>query len=273
MTTPPTAGTLRAPYPTALAVVVPAHNEAQELPGALDAVRTAARHPALADLPVVTVVVADACTDATPAVAAQRGAAVIELPDRNVGAARAAGVAHALHLLRPHGERTWIVTTDADSRVPPHWLAHQLHHARQGWHCIVGTVRLAHRPVLPVTTVARHNAHYFAGRPSWPLLWRHPHVHGANLGIAAGPYRAAGGFPALTHGEDRALVAALERRGCPILRTDECPVRTSGRPDPRAPHGFGTFLRQLSLGLDLDFDRDLAAPVVVPGDRSGDLRP
>ncbi|WP_411133336.1 hypothetical protein [Streptomyces sp. C10] len=66
MTAPPAAGGSRAPHPTALAAVVPAHNEAQELPGALDAVRAAARHPALADLPVVTVVVADACTDAPP---------------------------------------------------------------------------------------------------------------------------------------------------------------------------------------------------------------
>ncbi|MEU8916862.1 hypothetical protein [Streptomyces nigrescens] len=49
-------------------------------------------------------------------------------------------------------------------------------------------------------------------------------------------------------------------------------MRTSGGPDPRAPHRFGTFLRQLSLDLGLDLDRDLAAPVVVPGDRSGDLR-
>ncbi|WP_244943337.1 hypothetical protein [Streptomyces inhibens] len=113
----------------------------------------------------------------------------------------------------------------------------------------MGTVRLMHHPVLLVATVARHNARYFAGRPYGPRLWRHPHIHGANLGVAAAPYLAAGGFPALAHGEDRALVAALERLSCRILRTDECPVRTSGRLDPRAPQGFGTFLRQLSIEI------------------------
>ncbi|WP_244943336.1 hypothetical protein [Streptomyces inhibens] len=64
-------------------------------------------------------VAADACTDDTPDIAVHLGAAVIELPGRNVGAARAAGVAHALHLLGPHGAWIWIVTTDADSLVPP----------------------------------------------------------------------------------------------------------------------------------------------------------
>ncbi|MFD0163871.1 glycosyltransferase [Streptomyces decoyicus] len=252
-------------HPAALAVVIPAHNEARDLPAALDAVRTAARHPALAGLPVVTVVAADACTDATPAVADRLGSAVVTLPGRNVGAARAAGVAHALHLLRTHGDRVWITTTDADSLVPPHWLAHQLHHARHGWQCIVGTVRLSRHPVLPTATVARHNAHYFAGRPSPPHLWCPPHVHGANLGVAARPYLAAGGFPALPHGEDRALVTALERGACRILRTDECPVRTSGRLDPRAPQGFGAFLQQLTL--------DTAPSADVPGHRSTGLAP
>ncbi|MFG2493053.1 glycosyltransferase [Streptomyces caniferus] len=238
---------VRARPPTALAVVVPAHNEARELPAALEALRRAGLHPALAGLPVMTVVAADACTDATPAIAARWGAALVEVPAHNVGAARAAGVAHALRLLGSAGEHAWIATTDADSLVPPQWLAHQLRCARQGWHCVVGTVRLRRSAALASHTLARHHAHYFAGRPDPPRPWGHPHVHGANLGVGAAPYRAAGGFPALTHGEDRALVTALAQRACRILRTDECPVRTSARLDPRAPHGFGAFLQRMVL--------------------------
>ncbi|MER7289033.1 MULTISPECIES: glycosyltransferase [Streptomyces] len=252
--------------PAALAVVVPAHNEARELPAALRALRAAARHPALAGLPVVTVVAADACTDATPTVAARLGAAVVELPGRNVGAARAAGVDHALRLLGPGADRAWIATTDADTLVPPHWLAHHAHRARQGWHCVVGTVRLRRSPSLPERARALHDSHYFAGRPGAPHPWAHPHVHGANLGVAARRYRAAGGFPALAHGEDRALVAALEEHGCRILRTDECPVRTSARLDSRAPHGFGAFLQNLALPMEA------AAPAAPAGGSPAGLR-
>ncbi|MGW3009180.1 glycosyltransferase [Streptomyces sp. NPDC001219] len=235
------------PPPSALAVVIPAHNEAHELPAALAALRVALRHPEAAGAPVVTVVAADACTDTTAAIAAHWGAAIVELPAHNVGAARAAGVACALRLLGSRGERAWIATTDADSLVPPWWLAHQLRCARQGWHCVVGTVRIRPNAALAPRTVARHRAHYFAGRPAPPHPWGHPHVHGANLGVAAAPYRAAGGFAALAHGEDRALVAALEQRDYRILRTDACPVHTSARPDSRAPHGFGAFLRRIAL--------------------------
>lgn len=81
-----------------------------------------------------------------------------------------------------------------------------------GWHCVVGTVRMRRSAALATRMVARHHAHYFAGRPAPPRPWGHPHVHGANLGVGSEPYRAAGGFPALAHGEDRALVATLEQR-------------------------------------------------------------
>ncbi|NJQ17565.1 glycosyltransferase family 2 protein, partial [Streptomyces bohaiensis] len=53
----------------AVAVVVPAHDEAELLPGALAAVARAADHRALAGTATLTVVVADACTDRTAAVA------------------------------------------------------------------------------------------------------------------------------------------------------------------------------------------------------------
>ncbi|MFJ1596149.1 glycosyltransferase [Streptomyces sp. NPDC088261] len=233
--------------PSACAVVVPAHNEAGHLAATLSSIGTAALHHDLAGVTVLTVVVADDCTDGTAAAARGFGALVVEVSRRNVGAARAAGVAEALDRLRAHGDGVWIVTTDADTLVPPHWLAHHLRHARAGWECLAGTVRLAPHAELSPATVARHDARYFDGRPAVPALWSHPHVHGANLGIAAAAYRRAGGFPPLPYSEDRALVAALERDGRRILRTDLCPVLTSGRPDARAPHGFGAHLRALAV--------------------------
>ncbi|MGW7554859.1 glycosyltransferase, partial [Streptomyces rimosus] len=84
--------------PAALVVAVPAHNEEAALPAALRALHTAARQPELLArrVRVVTVVAADACSDGTAALARRHGAHVVELERRNVGAARAAAVAHGL---------------------------------------------------------------------------------------------------------------------------------------------------------------------------------
>ncbi|MEW2548115.1 glycosyltransferase [Streptomyces sp. NPDC047002] len=231
--------------PAACAVIVPAHQEGASLPATLHSLRAAARHPEAAGVPVLLVVVADACTDGTAAVAQDAGALVVRESFRNVGRARASGARVALRRLAAYGDTLWLATTDADTVVPPRWLAHQLRHARQGWECVVGTVRLAPHPPLSAVTAARHDAHYFAQRPPGRGAWRHPHVHGANLGVAAWAYTAAGGFPPLAHSEDHALVAALDRAGRRVLRTDDCPVLTSGRADSRAPRGFGSFLSAL----------------------------
>ncbi|MFJ5934090.1 glycosyltransferase [Streptomyces sp. NPDC093071] len=224
----------------ALVVAVPAHDEAAALPAALDSIHRARN---LTPLPPCTVVVAaDACTDATAATAARHGADVVEVSHRMAGASRAAAVARALQTCGTRPEETWITTTDADCRVPSDWLAHHLRHALQGWQCLLGTVRIAPHPSLAPPVRALHDAHYFAGRDG--PGWVHPHVHGANLGIRADTYLRAGGFPAVPYGEDHAFVAALPP-GTRVLRTDACPVMTSGRTTPRAPHGFGAFLKAL----------------------------
>ena len=119
-------------------VVVPAHNEEELLPACLAALREAAGS---VRIPVRLLVVADACTDQTAAVAAARGAEVIRIGARNVGAARAAGLAA---LLRRTGgtdpAAVWLATTDADTVVPPGWLRRQLGYAAQGWDVVLGTV-------------------------------------------------------------------------------------------------------------------------------------
>jgi glycosyltransferase involved in cell wall biosynthesis len=67
----------------AVGVVIPAHDEEELLPSCLAAVRLAAAP--LPGLPVHVVVVADACTDQTAAVARAGGAAVLDIGARNVG--------------------------------------------------------------------------------------------------------------------------------------------------------------------------------------------
>lgn len=231
--------------PEAIAVLIPAHNEEGLLPRALAAVNVAARHPALARVHVVTIVAADACVDATAEVARGAGASVLHLGSQNPGRARAAAARHAMVTLAAPNAVTWLASTDADSTVPPDWLAFQLDRARAGWEAVVGTVSVTRWPSVP-ELADRHHQLYNASRPTCGKPWHHPHVHGANLGVAADAYRNVGGFPALPVGEDRALVSALARGGHRVLRTSGCPVETSSRLRPRAVGGFGDQLARLA---------------------------
>ncbi|WP_328540459.1 glycosyltransferase [Streptomyces sp. NBC_00344] len=231
--------------PEAIAVLIPAHNEEKLLPRALAAVNAAARHPALAGLHVTTVVAADACVDDTAEVAGSAGASVLHLGSQNPGKARAAAAQHAMATLGAPATVTWLASTDADSAVPPDWLAFQIDQARAGWEAVVGTVTVTRWPPLP-HLADRHHQLYNASRPGFGRPWHHPHVHGANLGVAADAYRSVGGFPALPVGEDHALVSALVRGGHRVLRTPGCPVETSSRLHPRAVGGFGDQLARLA---------------------------
>lgn len=124
----------------AVAVVVPAHNEAEHIVACVRSIRAAAGH--VGPLPMHTVVVADACTDITVALAAREGAHTVSVDRRNVGAARGVGVLHALALPgSTPGIR--LAMTDADSTVPTHWLTRRIAWARRGHDAVLGTIRLA----------------------------------------------------------------------------------------------------------------------------------
>ena len=221
-------------------VVVPARNEEALLPACLAALGRAARQ---VSVPVRVLVAADSCTDRTAAVARAHGALVISLCAPRVGAARAAGMAEVLRPTAGAGldlAAIWLATTDADTVVPAGWLQRQVAHADQGWDVVLGTVTVAdwseHPPHAPAAFAARYES---GDRP-------HPHVHGANLGIRASAYRAAGGFPPLRSAEDHALMAAVAEAGCSVLRADDVTVETSARLHARAPHGFSHLLRTLA---------------------------
>ena len=205
----------------AVGVVVPAHDEETLLPACLAALRDAAN---ALRLPVHVVVVADACTDQTAAVARAAGAGVIGIRARRVGAARAAGMRELLRLTSgADPAAVWLATTDADTLVPPDWLRRQLDYANAGWDVVLGTVTVTdwdgHPPHVPVAFAERYA---FGSGP-------HPHVHGANLGIRASAYLAAGGFPPLRTAEDHALLAAATRAGCMVAQASDIAVETSGR--------------------------------------------
>jgi glycosyltransferase involved in cell wall biosynthesis len=212
-----------------IGVIVPAHNEESLIGECLEAVNAAACDRALNGEPVVVVVCADACDDATEVIARQHGAIVISTRSCNVGLARA----HAAKLALTHKAR-WIGSTDADSRVPPNWLSAQLAHRADA---VCGTVRVNDWGLLGSQVIERFCRGYRNANG-------HRHIHGANIGVSRDAYLAVGGFQAAVAHEDVRLIERLSDAGRRIAWSSSPCVVTSARLDARAPQGFGALLSQ-----------------------------
>lgn len=217
-------------------VAIPARNEAQRLPAALAAVHAAS---GMCPVPVTVVVAADACTDGTAGVALTGGALVVVSSAGRVGAARAAAIATGLEAVRADPERVWIANTDADSLVPADWLAVHLEFAERGVALLRGAVRPDARELA-----AEHLRRWLSLNPP---AEHHGHVHGANLGLTAAAYLAAGGFRDLPLQEDVELVRLVGASGGVTASTARAPVTTSARPVGRLEGGFATYLREQVL--------------------------
>jgi glycosyltransferase involved in cell wall biosynthesis len=213
-----------------IGVVVPAHDEEALIGRCLAALEAAALHPDLRGEAVEIVVVLDACSDRTQAIAAGRGAACIAVEARNVGVARAAGAS----ALIARGAR-WLAFTDADSSVTPDWLARQLDTSHDA---VCGVVAIDDWSDWSAEARASYEAGYVDAD-------HHRHIHGASLGVSAAAYQRAGGFPPLRCSEDVALVRQLGRLGANIRWTNAVRVHTSARRVARAPDGFAAHLRQV----------------------------
>ena len=245
-----------------VAAIIPVHDEELHLPRALAAVSAAAdalQH-SQPDTDVAIVVVLDACTDGSGALAARFAAAdrritLLPVGFRSVGRSRRAGI----NLLlagglpdrpgagRQRTGRVWLANTDADSCVPENWLLGQVELADGGADAVLGTVEPD--PVgMDGELLRRWHARH-------PLGEDHLHVHGANFGVRASAYLRAGGFPSQCSQEDRALASRLRRHGYRIASTDTVRVVTSGRTEARAPKGFGAYLLALGLESAVAFER------------------
>lgn len=224
---------------TKAVVVVPAHNEAALLPRCLRATQTAA---ACLPIPVLTVVVLDACDDDSARLAGRFGSDVhfVEIDARNVGAARAAGFVYARSLGSDDEARTWYATTDADTQVDPGWLLQQTSAKAD---MVLGVVRVPDWRHYPAAVARRYLQTYKSDGPG------HDHIHGANLGCRAGAYWSVGGFAALASDEDVDLVERFHDAGYRIRWDDKLSVATSDRPTGRAPGGFADHLRTVSRAV------------------------
>ncbi|GAA2181981.1 glycosyltransferase [Leucobacter tardus] len=251
-------------------IVIPARNEQDLLPRALTSVRrsTAAaseylRRPTAAGrtpscvsglvfaagvLDARVTVVADRCTDDTVLIARRLADRVLLVDAESVGDARDRGCGAPWgravddHIGRPRaGQRksnAMLLTTDADSTVPAHWVLEHLAHRVDGADAIAGTVAVEDWGGRDGALPERYCREYARSTD---------HVHGANLGISQGAYAQLDGFRSLQVGEDQDLIDRARALG---LRVDTChaaAVATSARRTARAPDGFSDYLDALEL--------------------------
>lgn len=234
----------------AIVVAVPVRDEEILLDASLRSLMRAVGHPRLDRLSVRIAVVLDGCADRSGKIALavareirspgrDHRLTVIETLGGNVGRARHVGLRDALDQLPgPGPETTWLATTDADSRVPPSWLAHQVAQRAQGVGAWAGTVTVDDWTDRPAGLPASFRDHYRLPGPGG-------HIHGASMGFDASAYLRAGGFPPVPSAEDHGLWRRFGEIGTRRVHDASCPVATSGRRNARAPDGFARALDRL----------------------------
>ena len=256
------------------AVAIPVRDEEDQIGGCLAALL------GQSELPDHIVLLINNTTDRTVAVARAMAATarpaihLIERellgPEANAGTARRLAMDAAAALIGPRGA---LLTTDADGRVPRHWVAGNLAWLQAGMDAVCGKAAIdpVDEAAIPAHLVADDAAetHYtelldeidslLDPRPydPWP---RHTHRSGASIAVNAAVYRAVGGVPQVPHGEDRALVAALEHRDCKIRHEPGLEVTVSGRVVGRAEGGMAATIARRMLVQDRWADDRLETP-------------
>ncbi|QIX62142.1 glycosyltransferase [Hymenobacter sp. BT18] len=245
------------PHPALRAsIIIPAKNEAAELPATLAALvaqTTLARQP-LDPTTFEILVLANNCTDATVQVvrrfAAKHPAWAIQVAEQQLPPAEA-HVGRARRLLmdeaccrleavgRPQG---LILSTDADTQVTPTWLAATEQAISAGADAVGGRILPRHSGPMRCAVRRQHllDAAYRLARTQleasldasshdpWP---RHHQHFGASLALTAAAYRAVGGLPVVPFLEDEALYHSLLRHD---LRVRHCPAVRVATSDRRA---------------------------------------
>jgi hypothetical protein len=229
---------------THVGVCLPVHNEQDTLPQALAALTGAMRALVCGGIECRLAIVLDDCSDRSGMLVHQWvnevtdiSTLVVNCAAHNVGIARQAGclaLIESWSTLEP--SQIWLATTDADSEVPTQWLTHQVECMSRKIDFWAGRVEITDWSGRLTTTALLWGRAYC--RESAP-------IHGANIGINAQLFLEVGGFPPLVTGEDEALRRAVSRTPSIIFHDWRMPVRTSARPQARAPLGLAYYIDSL----------------------------
>ena len=235
-----------------IAIAIPAFDEADRIDACLASL-------AVQDDPgpMVVIVVANNCTDATAAIARRpRPIDVRVIEHRFAAHKRGAGAARGMAMAHAARAGSIILTTDADCVVDRDWVrAHRTAFAR-GVDAVAGRVsaawsELSQHPAAALRIGALEWAYLGLMAQAEPLFDpvahdpapRHVQRCGANIGITRTMLDRVGGVPPIPTGEDRALLQAVERADG-LVRHDPGPhVTASARMEGRAGGGMADALR------------------------------
>jgi cellulose synthase/poly-beta-1,6-N-acetylglucosamine synthase-like glycosyltransferase len=244
------------------AIVIPARNEADRIGDCLTALA-----PQCSERVRVVLVVNNTNDDTAEIAQAHAARVSIDLtvlnlilrPGMGVGAARQKGCALALEQM-PHLRQ--ILTSDADCRVSPDWVALNIHHLQRS-DVVCGKVELhpgeavclagldpilqdyetAYRQLV-LELYARYAPHCA------DLSGSHGGAPGASLGFTRAAYESVGGFAPIPCGEDRQIVRAMRELGKRVRHADDIWVEASCRLVGRAEGGMADTLRTRLAGPD-----------------------
>ena len=180
----------------------------------------------------------------------------------HVGTARRRAMAAGLALA---GDDGVLLSTDADCRPPPSWIAANLAAFARGADLVGGRIEIDDgEPLEPALAAvrARFDRYWADVRAIEDAIDPQPHDPpprhgdhtGASLAIRAALYRAAGGVPAIASGEDRALVVAALAAGGRLTHPVDVWTRASPRTAGRATGGMADAMADLRALLDAGRD-------------------
>lgn len=237
-------------------VAIPACNEAERIE---DCLRALNEQEGLGGSGLGILLFLNNCTDGTAhVVAALRPSLVVpvriverDFTEANAGWARREAMEAAAAWLEETGTDDGVIlTTDADSRVPPDWVARNLAAITDGVDAVAGRIALdeADAARLPAALHARGSLEGAyetllteleaiidpLPHDPWPRHWT---TSGATLAVRLSTYRRVGGMPPLAVGEDKAFVSSLLSSDARVRHDPDILVVTSGRLDGRAPGG------------------------------------
>ena len=252
-----------------ISVIIPAKNEAENLPLALAALAAQVdlQGQPLPDRSYEVIVLVNNCQDQTAAVARAVArqhphlpvhVATVTLPpaEAHIGRARRLLMDEACHRLEAVGQHKGLIaSTDADTQVSPTWLAATLAEVAAGAEAVGGRIITA-ASAGSGGAVRRYQLrdtsyHLLRARlehlldPDPADLWPRHHQHfGASLALTARAYRRVGGLPVVRFLEDEALVQALRRHDISVRHSPQVRVFTSDRQQGRVPVGLSWQLRK-----------------------------